>query len=586
MDDLSCDIDAHDELVVRLANHVRVLYPDEDPEQLAHRLIEAFGYPDGLTRPEPHQDRWDQRDALLITYGSTLVRQGERPLVTLRRFLETHCVDAFTGVHILPFFPYSSDDGFAVIDYYTVDQQLGTWQDIREIGTRFRLMADVVLNHASSQSRWFQNFLAGEAPGAGYFMTASPDDALDAVARPRASPLLREVETVDGIRHVWCTFSHDQVDLDFRNPQVLLEFARVLGRYMGSGVGIFRLDAVAYVWKVIGTSCIHLPETHELIQLLRTLVEYRDDAAMLITETNVPQADNLSYFGNANEAHGIYNFSLPPLLVHAFANGTTRHLDGWLRQLPQTQLGTTYINFIASHDGIGLRPAEGLLEDDELDAFLATMRGFGGLISMRALPGGGQRPYEVNISLFDAFKGTALGGPDGRAVDRMICAHAIMFSLAGIPAVYVHSLLATANDVEGVAVRGHNRAINRRILDADALATLLADPTTDASRVYHGLSRLLRVRRDQPALHPSAAQYSLRVEDRVFAVWRRSIQNRQNLFCIHNVTDEHVSLPLNRVNLRRQCRCLITGEEVTDLLGTLELPPYGFVWLSDRLEPR
>ncbi|MEM9303624.1 MAG: alpha-amylase family glycosyl hydrolase [Pseudomonadota bacterium] len=584
MDGFTCDLDAHYELRVRLTNHLRVLYPDEDAALWADRLIVAFGYPAGLARGVRHQDRWDQGDALLITYGGSLVADRERPLVTLRRFLEAHCQGYFSGVHVLPFFPFSSDDGFSVIDYFTVDGRLGTWRDIRAIGERFRLMVDVVLNHASSESRWFRNFVADKSPGRSYFMTASPDDDLDAVARPRASPLLNAVETVAGTRHVWCTFSADQVDLDFRNPWVLREFAHILGRYMGYGVGIFRLDAVAYLWKVIGTACIHLPQTHEVIRLFRTLIEFRDENAMLITETNVPQVENLSYFGNANEAHGVYNFSLPPLLVHALVYGTVRHLDHWLMGLPPTQLGTTYINFIASHDGIGLRPTEGMLTNEEIDHMVETLTDFGGLVSMRSMPGGGERPYEINISLFDALKGTARHGVDDLAVERMLCAHAIMLALAGIPAVYIHSLLATRNDGDGVLQRGHNRAINRRVLRSEWLEAELADAGSETARVYAGIIGLLAVRREQDAFHPSAGQYALTVDDRVFAFWRRAVRARQNIFCLHNVSDETVEIHLDRVNLQSPCRCLVTGTAVADLHGTLTLPPYGFVWLSDRVE--
>ncbi len=582
MDALSCDLDSHQELRIRVINHLRFLYPNEDVELWADRLIIAFGYPEGLASPEPHEDRWDQRDALLITYGGTIVRDGERPLKTLKRFLDRWCADVFTGVHVLPFFPFSSDDGFAVIDYFTVDPRLGNWRDIKAIGEGYRLMVDVVLNHASSESRWFRRFKDSRMPEAEYFMTASPGDDLESVARPRAHPLLHPVETASGTRFVWCTFSHDQVDLDFRNPDVLREFVHILGRYMARNVGIFRLDAVAYLWKEIGTSCIHLLQTHEVVRLLRTLVEYRNENAMLITETNVPQADNITYFGNADEAHGIYNFSLPPLLVHAFVNGNSKHLNSWLRQLPPTQLGATYINFIASHDGIGLRPTEGMLDDDELDQFVETLQSFGGLVSMRAMPGGGQRPYEVNITLFDAFQGTAKHGWDGLDVERMICAHAIMFALAGIPAVYIHSLVATANDTDGVFHRKHNRAINRRVLRADPLEEALEDPSNDAARVYSGMTRLLAIRRRQPAFHPSAGQYPLRLDDRLFAVWRRSIKRRQNIYCIHNVSDQHVTIPVAQINPRRAARCLVTDRQITSPLDDLTLPPYGFVWLADR----
>ena len=565
--------------------HLAVLYPDRDAASLARDLIADFGIQGEPEIPRSRRNNWSQDDIFLVTYGDSIQRDRELPLVTLSRFLTERLSGAVSGVHILPFFPHSSDDGFAVVDYRTVRPDLGDWQHIRDLSLRFRLMADLVINHASSQSEWFKNYRERRDPGRDYFIEAPPDADLSAVVRPRNSPLLKEVQTADGPRHVWCTFSPDQVDLDFSNPEVLREFVRIVRFYMDQGVQIFRLDAVAYLWKEIGGTCINLPRTHEVIRLLRSLIQLRNSAAMLITETNVPNSENLTYFGNANEAHAIYNFSLPPLLVNALITGQWRHLQTWMMSMPPAQFGTAYLNFIASHDGIGLRPAEGLLSDEELRTMLGAMERFGGRITVRRGPDGRDRPYEVNISLFDALKGTAAAGPDRWQVQRFLCAHAIMLALEGIPAIYLHSFLATGSDHKLVEQTGRNRSINRHGWNADRLLDLLDDPSTVNSRVFHELIRVTRIRRRQPAFHPNATQYTLQLADGIFGFWRQSMYRDQSIFAIHNVTDQTRGIPLGQLNLigTDSWGDLISGDVYEDLSGTIQLEPYQFAWVSNQL---
>jgi sucrose phosphorylase len=375
-------------LLARVQRHVDSIYHgnplDADLSGLAGELLELMRLDGDVEVSSERHNHWCQRDAIVITYGDSLLRDGDTPLHTLKTFFDEHTESLVTGLHILPFYPWSSDDGFSVMDYSSVNESLGSWSDIADIAQRYDLMADLVINHCSSRSPWFENFLAGRSPGRDYFFTASPDDDLDAVVRPRTSPLLREVETAEGTRHVWCTFSHDQVDLDFRNPEVLKQFVSIIRQYLDNGVRIFRLDAIAFLWKIPGTSCLNLEETHEVVRLLRTLVEHSRPGVILITETNIPNRENLSYFGNANEAHCVYNFSLPPLLVNALITGDCGYLKQWMMSMPPAQDGTAYFNFIASHDGIGLRPVEGLLSGGELQTLIQTMSDFGGHVSYRA----------------------------------------------------------------------------------------------------------------------------------------------------------------------------------------------------------
>ena len=419
-------------------------------------------------------------------------------------------------------------------------------------------------------------------PGKDYFFTASPDEDTSEVVRPRTSPLLRETLTVNGTRYVWCTFSHDQVDLDFRNPRVLEEFVGIIRHYLNNGVRIFRLDAVAFLWKKPGTSCINLKQTHEMIRLLRTLIEHAVPGAMIITETNIPNRENLTYFGNANEAHAIYNFSLPPLLINTLISGDCSYLCQWMMSMPPAQHGTTYFNFIASHDGIGLRPVEGLLEEKELDNFINTMQAFGGRVSWRAAEGGRNKAYELNISLFDALQGT-IQGPDSWAQERFICAHAIMLALEGIPAFYVHSLLATRNDYERVKHSNHNRSINRHQWDYLELQELLNDPRSQSHQVLERLKRLISIRRDQSAFHPNATQFTLQLGRQLFGFWRQSMDRRQSIFCISNISLETQHLSLSDINLigTDSWHDLISGHEYEDMRETVILEPYQTIWISN-----
>lgn len=580
----------------KVTHHLEVIYRDVDIDRdcstLCEQLLKAMGITaDTAHSPDHHTNLWDQKDIVLITYGDSIYEpSGElssppirAPLKTLRNFLNKYCASSINHVHILPFYPYSSDDGFAVIDYSTVNQGLGDWDDVLSISEDFNLMTDLVINHCSSRSAWFQQFIDNEPPGNKYFFTASPTDDLSQVVRPRTSPLLKEVKRGDESEYVWCTFSHDQVDFDFSNPDVLIAFADIIRLYLDKGAKIFRFDAIAFLWKKIGTSCINLPQTHEAVRLLRTLIEHCNSEALIITETNIPNRENLTYFGNANEAHGIYNFSLPPLLVNTLLTGDCTYLKNWLMTMPPAQNGTFYFNFIASHDGIGLRPAEGLLSEHEITQLCECIEKFGGKISLRTVPDGGQKPYEMNIALIDALKGT-IHGEDEWQLERFICAHAIMFGLEGIPGLYIHSLLGTTNDYEKVTNTGHNRSINRHRWDYDELVSSLDSANTLHHQVLTKMTQLLHLRRAQPAFHPNATQFTLQLGPNIFGFWRQSMDRAQSIFCISNVTHEPLSITLSDINL-------IGTDEWIDLISQepivlddyeYTLAPYQTLWISNR----
>ncbi len=560
------------------------VYPD-CAEMLLAKLF-ALLAPHCTPAAEENLHKWSENDALLIAYGDNILGSpAEPPLQTLKRFLDRYLREVVTGVHILPFSPYSSDDGFAVIDYWQVDPALGSWADVQAIARDYDLMADLVLNHVSSQSEWFAQFQRGEQPGCDYFIAVDPGLDLSQVVRPRNTPLLATVETASGTQYVWATFSEDQVDLNFANPDVLLEIVRVLVFYVVEAQAKYiRLDAVGFLWKKIGTACIHLPETHAIIRLLREILQTIDPQVVLITETNVPNRENLSYFGNRNETHAIYNFSLPPLVLNALLQGRSDHLKTWMMSMPPAPMGCAYLNFTASHDGIGLRPAEGLLDEREYEELLAAMQRYGGKISYRQKPDGSESPYEINITLFEALKGTAKG-EDEWQIERFLCSQAIMMSLEGIPAFYIHSLLATSNDYARLQKTGRNRSLNRHQWEEVLLEAVLQDPESPHARVLRELSRLIQVRRQQPAFHPNATQYTLHpLNPALFVFWRQSMQRDQSIFSIHNLSDRPQDLDLAMLNLLiidPWCD-LISGCEIADIYETFQLQPYQSAWITNK----
>jgi sucrose phosphorylase len=571
----------------KLAMLLEQIYPDTDSAILSSMVLDAFWPEDTVRRQRARQrgnSLWSQKDALLITYGNSITDGAHKPLDLLSDFLDTYLKDTLNAVHILPFFPYTSDDGFAVSDFRSVNPQLGDWPDINRIAKDFTLMSDLVLNHVSSQSNWFNAYRQGQVPYDKFFFEASPDDDLHAVVRPRTTPLLREVETSKGPRHVWCTFSHDQIDLDFRNPEVLLEFLRIIRLHVNNGVQIIRLDAVAFLWKEIGSPSIHLPQTHAIIKLMRLLCDFATEKIILLTETNVPKAENLSYFGMGDEAHAIYNFPLPPLILHAMMSGNAQYLRQWQRGMPPAPMGCAYLNFTASHDGIGMRPAEGVLPEDERQKVIDTVKDFGGLVSMRTMPDGSESPYELNTTFYDAMSRT-FAGPDEYHHERFVCSQTIVMSLEGIPAFYIHAMLATSKDHDSVAHRGMSRAINRHRWDYPSLRALLNDPSTVNARVLTDLSTRLKIRQKQAAFHPNATQFTVNMGDeRVFGIWRQSLDRQQSIFALHNVSNTEIKIPAAVLNLieDQDWVDLLSGAQIDATVSDLIVAPYQCMWITNQ----
>jgi sucrose phosphorylase len=516
---------------------------------------------------------------LLITYADQVRAPEVAPLQTLAGFCQRRLADVVSGIHILPFYPWTSDDGFSVQDYFAVASEYGTWTDLAAFQPRFDLMFDAVFNHMSAQSDWFQRFLRDEPEFRDFFVSVRGTPDLSRVVRPRALPLLTEFPTARGPERIWTTFSADQVDLNAKNPRVLLALLQALLCYVAHGARFIRLDAIAYLWKEIGTSCIHLPQTHALIQLLRAVLDAVAPHVQLITETNVPHVDNVSYFGDGtNEAQLVYNFALPPLVLHALLRGDATHLTRWAAPLAAPSARTTFFNFLASHDGIGLNPARGILPPAEIDFLVARCQAHGGFVNYKHNADGSQSPYELNIVYFDALNDPAAGEPLETQVNRFLVAQAIMLSLAGVPGIYFHSLFGSRNDREAALRTGINRRINRQKLDLAGLETELDQPSSLRALVFSRYRTLLQARRAHPAFDPHARQGILASDPRLFAVLRTAATEDHWVLCLHNVSSQTLTIELAAAATSGWRELFFQPGPSPE--SRVILPPYGVTWIA------
>ncbi|PLA74211.1 alpha-amylase [Hydrogenovibrio sp. SC-1] len=554
-----------------------------EASQFAFEQIEARLAP-FIERAATHQNsRWSQEDSVLITYGDTFLSDKEVPLTTLHKFLNLHIKDAISTIHVLPFFPYSSDDGFSVIDYTQVNPDLGDWENITQLNEDYDLMFDLVINHISRESLWFTDYKANIEPFNSFFIEMEGSEDISHVTRPRNTPLLVPAYTHRGRKMVWATFSADQIDLNFSNPQVLLKMIDILMQYLHMGARIVRLDAIAFLWKKLGTTSIHLPETHAIVKLLREVMAVVKPDSILLTETNVPHLENLSYFGQQDEAQMVYQFALAPLVLHALHRGDGRYLTDWATHLEAPPPGCTFLNFTASHDGIGVRPIEGILPQREVDDLITSMHRLGGFVTTKTNEDGTESPYEINIALFSAFRETYhSNGPDQWQVDRFICSQNIMMTLQGIPAFYIQSLVAAPNDREGVEKTGRTRSINRRRWEFDYLQALIESGRTSNAEVLKRIINILQRRKRHKAFHPDTPQKIVDLGSDFFALWRDSESLKFPLLAIHNLTPEIKLIDLSQIAGMERFSYwvnLLDNGVVSSLEEQYVLKPYQSIWL-------
>ena len=523
----------------------------------------------------PRKAHWDEQDVVLITYADQF-READKPtLSTFSRFYQQHLQSTFPLVHLLPFFPWSSDDGFSVIDYHQVDPLCGDWQDIARLHQETRLMFDFVCNHMSAHSAWFSHFLAQDPGWDDFFISMPPATDLSAVTRPRTSPLLTPFKMANGdTRFIWTTFSADQIDLNFANPEVLLRMVNVLLDYLKRGADYVRLDAVGYMWKTPGTRCIHLEKTHQLVKLFRAIADQVAPGTVIITETNVPHQDNISYLGNGHdEAQMVYQFSLPPLVLHAIHTGSARALRQWASALDLSSNDTTFFNFLASHDGIGLNPARGILSEVEIVALVRDLALEGALVSYKNNPDGTTSPYEINVTYLDALNRE--DDDDATRLKRFLLAHAILLVFPGVPAIYIQSILGGRNHYDGVRAAGHNRAINRQKYDLQQIEADLAGGNWLRQQVYTRLGQLIQLRRRQPAFHPDNPMTLYESENAVLVLRRHQPESGDGLLCVFNLSGRSVETQLPVAHTLQD---VVSGEKI-DGTQPVKLDAWQFMWL-------
>jgi sucrose phosphorylase len=347
----------------------------------------------------------------------------------------------------------------------------------------------------------------------------------------------------------------------------------VLLFYVEQGASILRLDAIAYLWKEIGTNCIHLRQTHDMVKLFRSVLDIVAPEVMIITETNVPHPENISYFGDGrDEAQMVYNFTLPPLLFYSFVKEDAAVLSRWAKGLHLDSEANTFFNFTASHDGVGVRPLEGILPPEEIDGLIEVVTANDGQVSVKRNPDGSDSPYELNITYVDAI----LANKASDQAQKFLASQAIQYVLPGVPATYIHSLLGSRNWLDGVRQTGRARTINRQKLQVEDILSELKDPKSFRARVFFPYLNLIKIRKQQPAFHPKAAFDILELDSKVFAIKRSS--KAQVIYALTNISSQASSVSLSAENISEPAVDLITGDVAQP--DSIALKPYQFMWLT------
>ncbi|MYL49256.1 sugar phosphorylase [Halobacillus litoralis] len=553
-------------------------------EEKGSRLYEAVQQIIDKYKQSPQKKEWvDERDVMMITYGDSIKDPHQTPLTTLKEFLNEYVGETINSVHILPFYPFTSDDGFSVQDYLAVNPEVGNWEGVHNLAEHYDLMFDAVINHISSKSEWFLKYLEGDPEYQDYFVESDPSLDYSTVVRPRALPLLTKVDHKDGIKYVWTTFSDDQIDLNYESEALFTKVMEVLAEYVQHGARYLRLDAIGFLWKQLGTTSIHLEETHKVVQVMRHVLEEISPGTIIITETNVPHKDNISYLGDGhNEAHMVYQFPLPPLTLHSFVSGSAKHLSEWADSLEATSEHTSFFNFLASHDGVGLRPVEGILADEEVERLAKRAKDNGGFVSYKDNGDGTKSPYELNINYLSAL--TEPEESPNEAVKRFLAAQTILLSVKGVPGIYIHSLLGSLNDLDGVKETGRNRSINREKLDYKRLKKDLDDKGSLRERVFSTFMDRIEKRKKEKAFHPNAEQDVLFMDDRLFTIVRTAKDHGERLVSLVNVSGEQVAVDAGEIYRTLdsdQIVDIISGKAYTSSQGEIVIEPYQAMWLKE-----
>ena len=561
----------------KLDNIYKILLSKKDIDYFENEIVQIIKH---FNKKNPKKKKnISEKTTLVICYGDSVYSEKKKSIKVFQSFFQKKLKNYFNTIHFLPFYPSSSDSGFAVKDHYKVENKLGNWTDINKISKSSNVMADMVINHSSARGLWFKNFLKKKEPGKDYFLIIDSKFNTSRVVRPRDHKLLKRINIFNKSDYIWRTFSPDQIDLNFRNPSVLIQFIKIMIHLINNGVTIFRLDAIAYLWKENGTKCINLKQTHEIIKLLRNITNLLNVETTIITETNLPERENLSYFGKNDEANWIYNFSLPPLLIHAFLFENSSFLNKWSKNLPNTKKGNCYLNFIASHDGIGIRPTEGLLNKKTLNNFLKRLKKNGSKFSYRKVQNKVKKVYEANITVFDALKKSNYDQKGVFYLERYISAHAIMISFEGIPAIYLNSMFGTSNDEAKFIITGNNRDVNRYKWNFKNIINKIKNNKNKHSIIYNKLCKLLVIRRKQKAFHPNASRLNLDFGSKIYGFKRISEDKKQTILCITNLSSVSQRIKINKENQR--VKNLIDPKVDFKNKQFFVMKPFETLWLSN-----
>lgn len=559
-------IDEHKHILTELD----IMYPDESEEVFKKllKMVDTF-----KASYQPKTTVLTEEDVVLICYADHVHEKGKKTLLTMKLFLDSFANNLVNTIHFLPFCPYSSDDGFSVIDYQKINPAFGDWKDITAMEEHFKLMFDLVINHISKKHMWFTEFLKGNPKYNDYFIHFPNEIETASVFRPRTHPLLTPFETKTGKEFLWTTFSDDQIDLNFQSTSVMLAIIDVYLSYIKHGARIIRLDAIAYLWKKLGTSCIHLPETHAFVRLLRAITTYAAPDVKIITETNVPHKDNISYFGNGtNEAHLVYNFTLPPLLLYTFMKGNAKKLSTWAKTLQPPHLQTSFFNFTASHDGIGLTPLKGIISPKEIEELAQHVLAKNGNVNYRSVPGKIPEAYELNIVYLDAIG----------SKEAFLASQAIALSLQGVPGIYFNNLIGAENDLIGLKEKKYNRAINREKFELEKLERELTTKGTTKEFVYSHYKALLTARKKESAFSPEATQEILDCGEFCFGIVRENISTNDNIIALVNTTHKQITIQGKMISEHldsNSAKDIITEKKIPlDKLITLK--PFEYLWLK------
>ncbi len=572
---------------LRLCKLLETIYKDHTTEELnliCNQLLQILDNFSEKSRYEEisEDEKWDESFAVLITYADGVYKKGETTLVTLRELLSKYFGSLSKVVHILPFLKSTSDGGFAVSSHKSLEEKFGSWEDLKSISNKHYLMADLVLNHVSSSHPWVQQFIKCQEPGLSNVFSPSQDLDWKNVIRPRSSSLFSQINTEDGQKQVWTTFGPDQIDLNWLNPKMTIEFLNLIITYLSNGIKWLRLDAVGFIWKEPGTTCLHLPKAHSIVKILRILLNDLLKDGVLITETNVPQKENLSYLIPEDEADMAYNFPLPPLLLEAIISSRADILNSWICDWPELPKTTTLFNFTASHDGVGLRALEGLMNEQRIKDLLINCEKRGGLVSHRRLSNGEDKPYELNISWWSAMEDP---GRDSNRFqyERFLLTQLLVMSLKGVPAFYLPALLASENDIKSFSMTGQRRDLNREKFKSEKLAAVFNNPESYANKNLKYLRHAMDVRAKLSQFHPQSHMECLSKNRADIVALKRGIGSKA-VFTIHNMTE-------NKINYRfidYEFNKLIKNDlNMQDYLtsnkynsNNIELDPFQVIWLG------